>query len=245
MTRFRLLACALLATAALTGPLSAETLRGTVTYRERMALPPGAEVEVKLVDVSRADAPAVVLAETRLRPDHAVPFPFVLDYDAAAIAQGHRYALEARITAGERLLFITATHHPAFDRPDGEAEIVVERVAAAPAAPTGIWRLDSLAGQPAEEGVETVIEIGADGALSGSGGCNMITGRAAVEGERIDFGRVASTMMACPPAAMGQERALFHAFEAARRWQIDPAGQTLTLLDEAGAALATFRSTSK
>ena len=73
----------------------------------------------------------------------------------------------------------------------------------------------------------------------------MITGKARIEGERIDFGRVASTMMACPPIAMGQEMALFHALEAARRWQIDPTGQALILFDESGAGLAAFRSTER
>ena len=255
MIRFRLPAFAMLAAsvmavsvmamAVLAGPLSAETLRGTVTYRERMALPPGAEVEVKLLDVSRADAPAIVLAETTLQPGHAAPFPFSLDYDAAAIAQGHSYALQARITAGGRLLFITTTRHPAFENPAGQAEIVVERVTTPAATPAGTWRLESVAGQPAEEGVQAVIEIAADGTLSGSGGCNMITGKARIDGDHIDFGRIASTMMACPPLAMGQERALFRAFEAARRWQIDPTGQVLVLLDEAGAGIAAFRATER
>lgn len=250
MIRSRFPACAMLAAAVLTGslstsPLSAETLRGTVTYRERMALPPGAEVEVKLVDVSRADAPATVLGETTLQSDHAAPFPFALDYDAAAIVPNHSYALQARITAGGQLLFITTAHHPAFEHPAGQAEIVVERVATPAASPAGLWRLESLMGQPAEAGVQSVIEIAADGTLSGSGGCNMITGKARIEGERIDFGRVASTMMACPPIAMGQEMALFQALEAARRWQIDPTGQALILFDESGAGLAAFRSTER
>jgi hypothetical protein len=36
-------------------------ITGTVTYRERIALPPTAVIKVQLVDVSRADAPAVVI----------------------------------------------------------------------------------------------------------------------------------------------------------------------------------------
>ena len=34
---------------------------GTVNYRERMALPPDAVVEVQLLDVSRQDAPATIV----------------------------------------------------------------------------------------------------------------------------------------------------------------------------------------
>ena len=36
----------------------AQVIEGTATYRERMALPPGAVFEATLEDVSRADAPA-------------------------------------------------------------------------------------------------------------------------------------------------------------------------------------------
>lgn len=44
------------------------TLNGTVSYRERIALPPSAVVEVKLVDVSLADAPARTLARASVAP---------------------------------------------------------------------------------------------------------------------------------------------------------------------------------
>ena len=53
------LAC-LPAVAAQTNQPSAATVTGTVTYRERIALPATAVVEVTVADVSRADAPAVV-----------------------------------------------------------------------------------------------------------------------------------------------------------------------------------------
>src|SRR5258708_34753519 len=36
---------------------------GTVTYRQRIALPRQAVVQVQLLDVSKADAPAIVIAE--------------------------------------------------------------------------------------------------------------------------------------------------------------------------------------
>ena len=44
-------------------------LTGTVAYRERVALPPDALVEVTLEDVSRADAASVVLARQTLKPE--------------------------------------------------------------------------------------------------------------------------------------------------------------------------------
>ena len=38
-----------------------QTLDGTVAYRARIALPPEAMVAVRLVDISRADAPSITL----------------------------------------------------------------------------------------------------------------------------------------------------------------------------------------
>ncbi|WP_332685675.1 YbaY family lipoprotein, partial [Bosea sp. (in: a-proteobacteria)] len=60
------------------------TLRGTVSYRERIALPPGAIVEVKLLDVSLADAPARTIAETRVS-GRRNPARYVLRFDRSLI----------------------------------------------------------------------------------------------------------------------------------------------------------------
>lgn len=105
-----------------------KSISGTVTYRERMALPPNAEVEVKLVDVSLADAPAVTIAETKIKPERSVPVPYALEFDPAKIETGHTYALTARITSGNDLLFTTTTQHPAPTDGAENVEIMVERV---------------------------------------------------------------------------------------------------------------------
>jgi hypothetical protein len=42
------------------------TVRGEATYRERLAVPPGARLEVLLLDVSRADAPAQTIGSVTL-----------------------------------------------------------------------------------------------------------------------------------------------------------------------------------
>ncbi len=85
---------------------SSARVTGNVTYLQRIALSPSAVVHVELVDVSRADAPAVVLAQQTLRPQHQVPIPFELAYDPSKIDPTHRYAVQARITEGDRLVFM-------------------------------------------------------------------------------------------------------------------------------------------
>lgn len=90
---------------------------GTIAYRERIALPPAAVISVKLVDVSRADAPAVVLSEQRIEAaGKQVPFPFSIAYDPAGIDPRMSYAVQARIEDGGRLLFISDQHHGVITR---------------------------------------------------------------------------------------------------------------------------------
>lgn len=113
---------------------AAGRLSGTVTYRERSALPPGAIVEVKLVDVSRADVPATVLSEQRIRPaGRQVPLPFTLRYDPQAIRPRRTYAVQARILSGggrnARLLFRNQTQVRVLNGEDpGPVEVLVQRV---------------------------------------------------------------------------------------------------------------------
>jgi putative lipoprotein len=85
-----------------------EVLRGSLTYRERVALPPDAAVEVRLSDVSRQDAAAQVIAETTFATaGKQVPIPFELSYDASAIQPNHTYAVRSTIRSGGRLIFTT------------------------------------------------------------------------------------------------------------------------------------------
>jgi copper homeostasis protein (lipoprotein) len=75
------------------------------------------------------------------------------------------------------------------------------------------------------------------GRLAGFGGCNRLLGGYRVDGERIELGPVASTMMACPDG-MDTEAALVDALERAASWGI--VGEHLELFDADGSRLARF-----
>lgn len=87
------------------------SVTGYVTYRERIALRPGSVVTVKLLDVSRADVKATVLAEQRIENPATVPVPFQLDYDTALINAGMSYAVRAQIHDATGQLQWTTTEH--------------------------------------------------------------------------------------------------------------------------------------
>lgn len=82
------------------------SISGTVSYRERVALLPQDEVEIKLLDVSRHDTPAAVVAKQNITPQRQVPVSFKISYDPAKINPTHRYAVQARILRNGQLQFI-------------------------------------------------------------------------------------------------------------------------------------------
>lgn len=240
------LAVALAAAPAMAKP---RTLTGTVTYRERMALPPSAVVEVKLLDVSRADAPAGVIAQTMIRPRGQVPIPYRLSFNDVKIEPGRTYALRASVRVGGRLLFTSTTHQPVLTGGPDQTEILVQRVAEQPSAPPdvsatlplqGKWLAEDIRQGGVLDRLQTVLEIGADGAVSGTGGCNRMAGKATILGDAITFGPLASTNMACTPAAMDQEAKFFAALRDARTWRIDPLRRKLALLSADGKPLIVF-----
>ena len=86
---------------------------GTVTYLQRMALPPTAVIDVQLQDVSKADAPATLIAEQKITAEgKQVPIPFELKFDPAKIDEKHQYAVSARITVEGQLWFVSDTTYP-------------------------------------------------------------------------------------------------------------------------------------
>lgn len=124
-----------LALAALAGASLADDARvtGTATYLDRALLPPGAVLEVYLEDVSRAGAPAEVIATDRQEALGAPPYPFALAYDPARIDPRFTYAVRARVTLGDRLLMTTDTHVPVITGgAPKEVEVILRRVPAQP-----------------------------------------------------------------------------------------------------------------
>ena len=112
------------------GGLASARVTGTVAYRERIALPPSATIKVQLVDVSRADAPAIVLGEQVIQANgRQVPFAFEIAYDPAKIEASHSYAVQARIEDGGQLRFISDQHHAVITRDaPNEVDLVLKAV---------------------------------------------------------------------------------------------------------------------
>ena len=114
-TLLTVVAATLVLLAATTSDAAAAVLRGEVTYRERIALPPETVVHVRLVDASRQDVAAEVLADTRTRALEGPPYGFALEVPAALFDAGRDLRLQATLSAHGRV--VMRSHEPvAVDR---------------------------------------------------------------------------------------------------------------------------------
>jgi putative lipoprotein len=209
------LVCAMCFFALIAHPAFAQMVTGTATYRERMALPPGALFEAVIEDVSRADAPASTLATTRIMSPGNPPIAFTITYDPAKVLPDRRYVVRARIVVrpadvhdrygdsgdharrpDERLFDASAVRQYA-----GRKGTAASGSSANPPLEGTYWKASELAGKPlapqdAKREANLVFEAGSR--VSGSDGCNRVTGTFARKGtDGLAFGRMAGTQKAC------------------------------------------------
>jgi uncharacterized lipoprotein YbaY len=106
------------------------TVKGIINTQEQVELPAGAIVNVQLQDVSRADAPAIVLGEQVIQNPKQFPIPFEIAYDPAQIDERYIYSMRVRVEVEGKLIFINTTAHHVITRGNPtELEVIVEKVA--------------------------------------------------------------------------------------------------------------------
>jgi uncharacterized lipoprotein YbaY/heat shock protein HslJ len=114
---------------------------GTVTYLQRIALPADAVLRVQLLNTSRADAPATVLAE-QVGPAGGTaspPYPFSLGYDPVQIVANNTYAVQASIEIGGQLRYRSTRAYLVITqgRPTTDLEITVDPIGSGGSGGTG------------------------------------------------------------------------------------------------------------
>ncbi|GLS32369.1 putative lipoprotein [Mesorhizobium albiziae] len=240
----------LIGLAAIPANLSAaeRTIAGEVLYRERIALPPDAAVLVQLLDVSLADAASRILSEQTIKPAGQVPIPFKLSFDADRIKPGRTYALQARITVGSTIWFITDMRNTvdpgAASSPQSLLLKMVHQSETLQTRPEDMifdrtWLAEDIEQRGVIDTAQSTLRIGSDGKISGIGACNNYFSTASVKGTKLQIGEIGSTRKLCPPAIMDQERKFFEALSKAAGFHFDGTGK-LHLVDAAGRALLRF-----
>lgn len=219
------------------------TIEGTASYRERMALPEGAVLELELLDISRADAPSERLASLRIKPQGQVPILFTLHYDPALIDERFTYAVTAKIIHEGRLVFHSDTIHPVLTRGAGDTvdvamvRIPAERAEASVAMVIGpTWVAEDIDQRGVIDNLQSHVTLTPEGRIHGSGGCKAFAGGYTLDSDRLLFGteggQLAATLKACPDAVMDQEARFTDALSRVQSWRIE--NGLLFLLDAEG-----------
>jgi len=81
------------------------------------------------------------------------------------------------------------------------------------------------------------LQFGADGTVSGNGGCNQFNGPYTQDGTTISFGELSSTMMGCEDDVVALEDQYVAALAASTK--VERSGDSLTLRDDSGAMQVT------
>jgi uncharacterized lipoprotein YbaY/heat shock protein HslJ len=102
-------------------------ITGTATYRERVALAPDAEFEASLLDVSRADARAEVIATVRKANPGQVPIAFEIVYDPDKVRPDGSYVVRALVYEHGRPRFTSDQSYPALTRGAGTTVSILMR----------------------------------------------------------------------------------------------------------------------
>ena len=90
------------------------TLRGEAHAPEPVALPDDAMMEVRLLDISLADGPAITLAKNTIVPANQLPIAFEMAYDSHQIKRGCTYSISATIRSKGKLLYANDCTHLVF-----------------------------------------------------------------------------------------------------------------------------------
>ena len=101
-----------------------------------------------------------------------------------------------------------------------------------------VWTVETL-GDATVEGRAPTLEFSAEGRVAGGASCNRWNASATLDGEGLRFGQAVSTMMACEPAAMAQEKAFLDALATVTRHDVDEAGALRLLAGDTTVLVAT------
>jgi copper homeostasis protein (lipoprotein) len=182
-------------------------------------------------------------------------WPVAQEKDNAALESAY---VKARLTPGEELLVNLegqVAMRPKMEGKGAQPTAVVERfIGVSPGETCGArfssaalentyWKLirlgDKLITVPAKQREPYFVLDSKTKRIAGSGGCNRFTGPYQQSGDRLTFGKMAMTFMACAEG-MEIERDFLAAFEQVRSWKIF--GEHLELLDDNRGFLARFEA---
>jgi putative lipoprotein len=226
------------------------TVTGSARFEGQVALPPNAVLEVSVADVSRADARAITLAQTRIPASGPQLLRFTLPVDRKLVQERGSYSVRAEILVDGKALYVTDSAYLVLGHSGNtQADVLLRPVdtRAQPASPrieNVRWALVALDGQPLppQDAASTpYFVLNAEGnRVTGSGGCNALVGTYTLNGQALQMLRGPRRELQVCAADMERERAFMFALATTEQWAMQ--GTRLRLLDRLGAQVALFEA---
>lgn len=187
-----------------------KSINVSVAYRERIMLPPGAELKLTLADAAEMDIAAEEIASLTLPVEGGPPYDLTLDYDPGKLNKKGSYVLRATIWEGDKLIFTSTESIEAFkNQDDSPVEIIVRSLDSKSASLTQgnvpledtYWKLVSLNNKKIKVGdgdQDLYIQfLYNESRVNGYAGCNNFSGGYETDGANLKFGMMMSTKKMC------------------------------------------------
>jgi putative lipoprotein len=200
-------------------------ITGSVSYRERIALPANSVITIRLDDISVAGRAAELVSELRfVTGTRQVPINFRLPYMDSAIQKGRRYQIRASIHTENQLMFASNTAYPVVNNGIKKASIVVQRISPSANLILGIqWKLTELNGKPALPGRSGGPTINFDKGgtkFTSHTGVNSLSGSFKLTGGSINISPGIQTLIGASPELMQQEKDFSAALKATTSYRL-------------------------
>ena len=102
------------------------------------------------------------------------------------------------------------------------------------------WLAEDIAAQGVIDNLQTTLSFESENRVVGNAGCNRYFGSVLIDADKLEFGPLGSTMMACPEAVMNQEQRFLAALESSRGYRLDNQTGLLYFTDQAGQDVLRF-----
>ena len=192
-----------------------ETLSVEVSFRERIALPPDARLDVRIHEVTESDGQGEAIAFQRFAMT-SVPMTVSLNYDPQVVGEGSGYTVFAAIRApgGQQMFRATRILETLGGEDKTPVDILLmmvpdaEFASAVPRRISGVsWTVTEVFGEAWQNDDPATLVIDDETNFAIFGGCNRFTGQLAPSGLGLAFPEnIAGTMMACPDEVEALER---------------------------------------
>lgn len=230
-------------------PLTANgTISGDVSYRERIALPEGATLKLKLVDTGKT--PSQPIAETSQTLTATPPYTFQFTYSPDLVSDQNQYVLQAAIRVDGELRFSGSQPVELFAvKPEpvkimAKASAIIRSVEPLVDLENIYWKLQTIGTMEVKKAKnqpqETFMQLTSKKhSARGFAGCNIFSGSYETAGNKLTFGPTISTMKACADT-MENEQQFLAALAETAYFAIN--GKTLSLYSIDKNRRATFQA---